>query len=80
MPHAAMEHMSEMQLGLIMPVSGLGADAVDDQVTGEELRAQLADLCPPTVLLGPDMMGQPLIHLHLFCMGPHARSLPSRDR
>lgn len=66
MPHASMENMSEMQQGLIMAVRALSADAEEDQVTGEELRAQLADLYPPTVLLGPDMMRQPLIHQQLL--------------
>lgn len=49
-----------------MAVRALSADAEEDQVTGEELRAQLSDLYPPTVLLGPDMMRQPLIHQQLL--------------
>lgn len=66
MPRAIMAQMSEMQQGLIMAVRALTADAEEDQVTGEELRAQLADLYPPTVLLGPDMMRQPFIHQQLL--------------
>lgn len=66
MPHASMEHMYETQQGLIMAVRALKADAEEDQVTGEELRAQLADLYPPTILLIPDMMRQPLIHQQLL--------------
>eukprot|EP00170_Pyropia_yezoensis_P002019 contig_8609_g2023 len=61
-----MEHLSDMQQGLVMAIRSLMADAAEDQVSGELLRAQFADMYPPIVLLSPDMMTQPLIHQTLL--------------
>lgn len=61
MPHVAMEHLSDMQQGLVMAIRFLMADAEGEQVSGEVLRAQIADLYPSTVFQSPDMMKQPLI-------------------
>eukprot|EP00170_Pyropia_yezoensis_P000101 contig_943_g102 len=56
-----MEHLSDMQQGLVMAIRFLMADAEGEQVSGEVLRAQIADLYPSTVFQSPDMMKQPLI-------------------
>lgn len=66
MPRVVMEHLSDMQQGLVMAIRSLMADAAEDQVSGELLRAQFADMYPPIVLLSPDMMTQPLIHQTLL--------------
>lgn len=66
LPDLATEHLTEMQLGLVLAIRALAAGTGDDLLDGEELRLVVADLYPPGVILSPEMLRVPLLHQGLL--------------
>lgn len=66
LPDLATEHLTEMQLGLVLAIRALAAGTGDDLLDGEELRLVVVDLYPPGVILSPEMLRVPLLHQGLL--------------